>query len=75
MKLDPIFEVDDDCILDPNTIAEILQVSEETARRWCRTGVMDAYAPGGHYIVSGAAFKQFLRESRPTAKWDKRLPR
>jgi excisionase family DNA binding protein len=73
MKLDPMFDVDDDCILDPITIAEILRVSEETARRWCRTGMLDAYAPGGHYIVTGAAFKRFLSESRHTIKWDRRL--
>jgi excisionase family DNA binding protein len=66
MKLDPVFDVPDDVVLNPASIAELLGVSEETVRRWCRAGKIPCYAPGGHYVIPGSAFKEFMMVNRKT---------
>jgi excisionase family DNA binding protein len=49
-------------------IAERLQVSEQTVRRWIKTGQLPAIELGGQYRVSPDDFREFLKKHR------KRLP-
>ncbi|MGF1648806.1 MAG: molybdopterin-binding protein [Kineosporiaceae bacterium] len=46
-------------------VAEVLQVSVDTVRRWCDDGTLaTTRTPGGHRVVSGAELARHLR-SRP----------
>jgi excisionase family DNA binding protein len=52
--------VDDEIYLTPIEIAEVLEVSEETVRRWCRQGKLKVVSPTGRYKILGTDLKEFL---------------
>lgn len=51
--------IDDDLLLTPNNIANLIGVHEETVRRWCRKGYLKSVSPFGRYKIQGADFKAF----------------
>lgn len=56
-----IFEILDDYnYYDVPEIAEIIGVSEETVRRWCRTSKLRVISPVGRYKVLGEDIKDFI---------------
>jgi excisionase family DNA binding protein len=60
-KIPTIFEmIDDEMLLTPTEVAEIIQVHQETVRRWCRSGKLRILSPVGHYKISGYDLKEFL---------------
>ncbi|NLP50236.1 helix-turn-helix domain-containing protein [Bacillus sp. RO1] len=67
------FNVDDDMILKPEEVSEMLGVHVETVRRWCRTGKLDNYNCGGNYIIMGSSFKEFMKRSRTKTKAEKEI--
>lgn len=62
-----IFEVDDDAVLTPEEISEMLGFHIESVRRWCRSGKLDCYSFGGKYVILGSEFKAFMERSRKKA--------
>lgn len=52
--------IDDDEVLEPRQIAEMLHKSEETVRRWCRKGQLLNISPTGHYKIYGKDLKEFF---------------
>jgi excisionase family DNA binding protein len=69
MDINPLFDIPDDCILNPEQIAELLGVSLETVRRWCRTGKVSSYSFGGKYIIIGNDFKTFIKRSKKAPRY------
>lgn len=61
-KIPFVFKVDDEMILTASEIAELLGVSQETVRRWCREFKLRVLSPGGHYRVRGEDLKEFVFE-------------
>ncbi|MGE8205858.1 helix-turn-helix domain-containing protein [Heyndrickxia sp. NPDC080065] len=56
-----IFEmIDDDMILKTKDISELLVISEETVRRWCRQHKLRIISPVGSYKVLGEDLKDFI---------------
>ncbi|OIJ13811.1 hypothetical protein BKP35_08510 [Anaerobacillus arseniciselenatis] len=56
-----IFEmIDDDMILTTQDISELLDVSGETVRRWCRQNKLRIVAPIGQFRVLGEDLKEFV---------------
>jgi excisionase family DNA binding protein len=57
-----------DQLLSPQRIAEILDVSEVSVRRWISNGQLEAVrlgdGPNPHLRVSGSALAGFLRSTR-----------
>lgn len=53
--------IDDEGMYSPGEIAELISVSHETVRRWCRGGKITTYGIG-HYKIQGSDFKQFMFE-------------
>lgn len=51
--------IDDDLLLTPSNIANLIGVHEETVRRWCRKGYVKCISPFGRYKIQGADFKAF----------------
>jgi excisionase family DNA binding protein len=48
--------------------AEALGISEQTARRWVKTGKLKAYKPGLRYLIPASAISELLEvESAPKA--------
>ncbi|MEC1693945.1 helix-turn-helix domain-containing protein [Schinkia azotoformans] len=43
-------------------ISELLNVSEETVRRWIRNGDLDAHLDGKSYLVEEGTLKKFIQE-------------
>lgn len=65
--------IDDDAIFNPQDVAELLMVSLETVRRWCRTGKLTAYSFGGKYIIMGSDLKQLLLFAKNKTKVERIL--
>jgi excisionase family DNA binding protein len=64
-KIHPVFNnITDEEPLSPEKISEMLGVSKETVRRWCRTGKLPNYNFGGKYIIIGSDFKHFIFKSK-----------
>jgi excisionase family DNA binding protein len=72
-QLHSVFNVDDDMILKPEEIADMLGVHVETVRRWCRTAKLDNYNCGGNYIIMGSSFKEFMKRSRTRTKAEREV--
>ncbi|TWT59563.1 B12 binding domain protein [Rubinisphaera italica] len=54
-------------MLSPKQIAEALQVSESSVKRWCDSGRLKTqYTSGGHRRVGTKSLLQFLRDSNKT---------
>ena len=51
--------IDDDLLLTPKNIANLIGIHEETVRRWCRKGYLKSISPFGRYKIQGADFKAF----------------
>jgi len=51
--------IDDDLLLTPKNIANLIGVHEETVRRWCRKGYVKSVSPFGRYKIQGTDFKAF----------------
>ncbi|MBD3842781.1 MAG: helix-turn-helix domain-containing protein [Campylobacterales bacterium] len=54
-----IHELDDEIVLTTKNISNLISVSEETVRRWCRSGKLKTVSPFGHYKIRGIDFKKF----------------
>lgn len=63
----------DEAILSPKDIAELLGRSNETIRRWCREGKLEAFGSGGYYMIKGWQFKEFLCKSHTRNKQYQRM--
>jgi hypothetical protein len=60
-NLPRIFEmIDDDMILTPGVISEMIDVHVESVRRWCRQGKLTVISPVGCYRITGYDFKEFI---------------
>lgn len=57
-------KIDDNAMLHPKDIAQMLNVHKETVRRWCRSGILPAYNWGGKYVICGSDFKSFMHRSQ-----------
>lgn len=55
--------INDNEMLRPKDISDMLGVHKETVRRWCRNGLLPAYNWGGKYVVCGSDFKTFMERS------------
>ena len=51
--------IDDDLLLTPKNIANLIGIHEETVRRWCRKGYLKSISPFGRYKIQGKDFKAF----------------
>jgi excisionase family DNA binding protein len=72
-EIHPVFKnVHDDEPLNPEKIAEMLGVSVETVRRWCRTGKLANYNFGGKYVVLGSDFKTYMLNAKSRPKNESR---
>jgi excisionase family DNA binding protein len=72
--LHPIFKrIEDEEPLSPERIADMIGVSKETVRRWCRTGVLPNYNFGGKYVIIGSDFKAFMLKSKTRRKMEGKL--
>lgn len=60
--------VPDEAVLSPGVIAELLCRSNETIRRWCRSGRLPSYSFGGKYIIIGEDFKRFMKQAKTGSK-------
>ncbi len=47
--------------------ADTLGVSEQTARRWVKSGKLKAYRPGLRYLIPASAIAELLEEEAPKA--------
>ncbi|MDP9479767.1 MAG: helix-turn-helix domain-containing protein [Actinomycetota bacterium] len=47
--------------------ADTLGVSEQTARRWVKSGKLKAYRPGLRYLIPASAIQELLEEEAPKA--------
>lgn len=65
--------IPDESVLSPEDIAELLQRSKETVRRWCRTGKLPAYNFGGKYTILGNDFKEFMLHGHTRSEKDRKL--
>lgn len=59
--------IPDEILFSPGQVAELLNKSEETIRRWCRQEKLKSYCQGG-YIIVGSDLKEFLEKSKPRSK-------
>lgn len=60
-KLSPVFAaIPDDAPLTSDDVAKLLGKTSQSVRRWIRSGIMPAYQSGGHYIINGNDFKEFM---------------
>jgi len=57
-----INSIDDEAILSPKNIANLIRVHEETVRRWCRNGQLKCLSPFGRYKILGKDFKTFAMQ-------------
>lgn len=73
ISLGKIDYLPDEAILSPKDIAELLGRSNETIRRWCRDGKMEAFGSGGYYMIKGWQFKNFMRKSHTRNKRAQRM--
>lgn len=63
-RLNKIFDaIPDEAVLCPEDISELLQRSNETVRRWCRSGKLPSYNFGGKYTIMGNDFKKYMHMS------------
>ena len=70
-NLHPMFEqIEDDRVMSPEEISDLLGLSKETVRRWCRTGKLQNYNFGGKYIIVGSDFKDLLRKTKSDIRSD-----
>ncbi|WP_433743291.1 helix-turn-helix domain-containing protein [Falsibacillus pallidus] len=61
----PLFtNISDEEPLSPEKISEMLGISKETVRRWCRSGKLENYNFGGKYVIIGSDFKYFMKKSK-----------
>lgn len=72
-KLHQIFEVPDDAVLHIEDIAKLVNMHEESVRRWCRNGKLPSYNFGNKYIVVGADFKSFMKRSKVKSRWEQMI--
>lgn len=73
-KLHPMFEsIPDDMALSPDVIAEMLNLSAESIRRWCRTGQLPNYNFGNKFIIMGSDFKEHLKKHKTKKQFEKAL--
>lgn len=54
-----INELDDEIVFTTRNISNLISVSEETVRRWCRSGKLKTVSPFGHFKIRGYDFKKF----------------
>ncbi|WP_066061372.1 helix-turn-helix domain-containing protein [Neobacillus soli] len=68
-QLNKLFKaIPDESVLTPEDIAELLNRSKETVRRWCRKGKLPSYSFGGKYTILGNDFKKFMLDSHSRSK-------
>ncbi|SFE91502.1 Helix-turn-helix domain-containing protein [Bacillus sp. OV194] len=73
-KIHPIFEeIDDNMVLTPVEISQLIGMHPETVRAWCRNGNLVNYQFKGKYMVIGSDFKNFMRKSMIRGKAKKKF--
>jgi excisionase family DNA binding protein len=45
--------------------ADVLGISEVSARRWVKSGKLRAYQPGKKYLIPASAIEELLQDFRP----------
>jgi len=55
-------------------VANRLQVSDQTVRRWVKAGKLAAYKPGLEYRIRGSALEEFLKTREVRPKVPRRSP-
>ncbi|OIK15389.1 hypothetical protein BIV60_09555 [Bacillus sp. MUM 116] len=68
-EINKMFKVDCDAILHVETIAEMVGMTQETVRAWCRSGKLPSYQFGKKYVVTGEDFMEFMKLSRVKPHW------
>ncbi|NRF89869.1 helix-turn-helix domain-containing protein [Paenibacillus frigoriresistens] len=64
-EINPYFSaIPDEALFSPEQVAQILNKSVETVRRWCRQEKLRSYCKGA-YVIMGDDLKHFISESRP----------
>jgi len=64
-KLNRRFEqLADESTLSPQDVAILVNLSNETVRRWCRSGKLPSYNRGGKYAICTNDFKEFMLRSK-----------
>lgn len=58
-----IANLEDDCILTPEDMAEYMGLSVRQVRRYCQQGKIKSLCYGRKYVVYGNDFKEFLQKS------------
>ncbi|WP_177245805.1 helix-turn-helix domain-containing protein [Paenibacillus sp. BC26] len=67
-ELNPLFDaIPNETLFSPSQVAELLNKSNETVRRWCRQEKLKSYCQGG-YIIVGNDLKDFLQRSKPKSE-------
>lgn len=54
--------IDDEMMLAPSDISELVGVKTETVRNWCRQGKLRIISPIGRYMIQGDDLKEFMFE-------------
>jgi excisionase family DNA binding protein len=70
---DVLGAIEDDAVFSPEQVAHLVGRSAKTVRRWCASGVIDAYSWGGRYVVYGEDIKSFMKKARNQKKHIKEL--
>lgn len=71
VKINGIFEVEDEAILHPEDISQLVNMHVESVRRWCRQGKLPSYSFGNKYVIVGEDFKNFMKRSKIRPRWDR----
>ncbi len=60
--------------LSLSEVAELMEVTERTVRRWIKSGRLKAYKPGRDYRIPESAVKEFIERSEAYPKAQAPLP-
>ncbi|OKL36688.1 helix-turn-helix domain-containing protein [Domibacillus mangrovi] len=64
-----VFEqIEDDWILTPLEVADLIGISAISVRRWCREGKLPSYRFKRKYVITGKEFKRFVKQSKVRTK-------
>ncbi|WP_047986080.1 helix-turn-helix domain-containing protein [Ornithinibacillus californiensis] len=66
-----IFKITDEEILQPEDIANLINMHVESVRRWCRQGKLPSYNFGNKYIIVGEDFKNFMKRAKVIPSWER----
>ena len=66
--------VSEEQFLSLEDVANRLQVSDQTVRRWVKAGKLAAYKPGLEYRIKGSDLEEFLKTREVSPKVQSPLP-